>query len=86
MKKAEIIRFTSLVKADLSRHEKGRLSAWAKGVNTYAQEIAQEITENMEHGYITLDDLCNSKLREKSHVKRCGFLDSVFLGRLFPHL
>lgn len=60
-------KFIELAKADLKRHEKGRLTAWSKGVNEYAGEIVEEIAENINGGYISPeDDLCNQKLREKA--------------------
>lgn len=41
-------------------------SAWDRGVNAYALEMLEELAFNFEHGYITDDDLCNSKLIRKA--------------------
>lgn len=64
MKKTE--RFIALMMQDLKRHKVGRLPAWCRGVNDYAAEIAEEIAENMRRGYISPDDLCNPKMRERA--------------------
>ena len=59
--------FIQIMRADLVRHTRGRLSAWARGVNQYAEEMAEEMAENIRGGYINpADDLCNKALREKA--------------------
>lgn len=52
MKNANFIATLSAVLATAQN-----LSAWARGVQEYAEEIAEEIAEGISGGYITLDDL-----------------------------
>lgn len=59
-------RFIACILAGLNRYKTGRLSAWSRGVNLYAEEIAQEVAEGIRGGYILIDDLCNSRMIERA--------------------
>lgn len=41
-------------------------SAWSKGVTMYAFDLLDELEEAAEGGYITADDLANSRLAERA--------------------
>lgn len=58
--------FIALMLQDLKRHKGGRLPAWCKGVNEYADEIADKVAELIQDGYISPDDMGTRENRERA--------------------